>query len=727
MISAGAGRSIGDGQRRYSNLDRLGCAQDREARYSPCVPELTAVTPEVVDQAVFLEEIGIAPDGGSAFVVRRSTDELEYHQEIWAVPLDGGEPRRLTSGPTDTFPRPSPDGHSLAFLRKRAHAGSADGQTAHGTDGKPPTQIWVLPLDGGEAWQLTHEEHDVSGFAWSPDGTRIGFWGWRGPARFIVGKRDDGKEPTARRMAVGGWRVDEVGHVDYRTHLSVIDAVECATAVPLTDGDFDVANPAWDADGRSLVFSAARHELADLYPRPSIWRVSSTPDHGAPAEPVEVLRLRGVAEHAVPSRDGRWLAVAGVDEDGAPDNAEPGLFIAPADGSGPAVPLAADLDLPIGAWLDTDLNGWMSEPSSGVFWRDTESGPELLALVTRRGRSNPWAFPVDAATGAARGAPRLLAEGDAACWQMAVAATGRVVVVGTLGSRAMEVMEPDGTGAYRSVTTIGSAWQASLALPRMENRLIDGPGGAIETWIAHPGQRDAGQRPLVVDIHGGPLGGWAPTPSLEVQMLVGAGFVVALPNIRGSAAYGRDWITPHMGHWGEVDAADILAVIDALVADGTADAGHIGILGLSYGGFLVNWLVGAYPDRFAAAVSENGVSNQVAVWALSWNGPDYNRRAKIGEPFDETGVSALWRQSPLRLAARVCTPLLMLQGEADLVCPPGDNEQLFLVLRALERTVEYVLYPESSHVYAVTGRPDRRRDRHARMLEWFRRYLTPGS
>jgi dipeptidyl aminopeptidase/acylaminoacyl peptidase len=694
---------------------------------------VTPVTPDVVDRAVFLEEIAIAPDGRTAFVVRRSTAGLEYQQEIWAVPLDGGEPRRLTGGPTDTYPRPSPDGHSLAFLRKRAHADAAGQPAAHGAEPKPRTQVWVLPLDGGEAWQLTHEEQDVSGLAWSPNGTRIAFWGWRGQARFLVGVRDDGKEPTARHMSVGGWRMDEIGHVDYHTHLSVIDAAEGATAVALTDGDFDVTNPAWDPDGRSLVFSAARHEQADMYPRPSIWRVTALPSGKAPAEPVEVVRLRGVAEHAVPSPDGRWLAIAGVDEDGAPDDASPGLFVAPADGSASAVPLAADLDLPVGAWLDTDLNGWMTSPTAGPSWRATGDGPELVALVTRHGRSDPWVFPVDQLTGGPRGKSRPLAEGDAACWQMAVAATGRTVVVGTLGSRAMEVMEPDGAGGYRTVTSMGSAWQDGLSLPRMEHRLIDGPGGPIETWIAHPNGADGaaapldGPRPLVVDIHGGPLGGWAPAPSLEVQMLASAGFVVALPNIRGSAAYGRDWIRPHMGHWGEVDAEDVLAVVDALVADGTADGARVGALGLSYGGFLVNWLVGAYPERFAAAVSENGVSNQIAVWALSDTGPDYNRRARLGEPFDEAGVSALWRQSPLRLAARVRAPLLMLQGEADLRCPAADNEQQFLVLRALGRTVEFVLYPESYHVYAITGRPDRRKDRHARMLEWFGRYLAPGG
>ncbi len=682
------------------------------------MPELSAVTPEVIDRAVFLEEVALAPDGDTAYVVRRSTAGLEYHQAIWAVPLDAGDPRRLTVGPADTHPRPAPDGRSLAFLRKRSDA--------YGS--KPRTQVWLLPLDGGEAWQLTHAEHDVAGCAWSPDGERVAFWGWRGPARFMVGARDDGKEPTARRMTTGDWRMDEIGHVDYHTHLSLIDATMDATAVVLTQGDFNVANPAWAADGSTLVFSSARHELADMYPRPSIWQVSAGPMGDTPEDPVEVVRLRGAAEHAVPSPDGRWLAIVGVDVHGAPDDVSPGLFIAAADGSGKAVPVAPELDLPIGAWLDTDLNGWMSSPTTAPAWRTTREGPELVALVTRHGRSDPWAFPIDGDAGRPRGAPYPLAQGDAACWQMAVSRTGRPVVVGTLGSRAMEVMEPDGSGGYRTLTSFGSAWQDGLAMPRMERRLIDGPGGPIETWIAHPGGAAgtvprAAPRPLVVDVHGGPLGGWAPAPSLEVQMLAGAGFIVALPNIRGSAGYGRDWIRPHMGHWGDVDAQDVLAVIDALIADGTVDPARVGILGLSYGGFMVNWLVGAHPERFAAAVSENGVSNQIAVWALSDTGPDYNRRASLGEPFDELGVDRLWQQSPLRLAPRIRTPLLMFQGEADLRCPAGDNEQLFLLLRALGRPAEYVLYPESSHVFAVTGRPDRRRDRHTRMLEWFRRYL----
>jgi dipeptidyl aminopeptidase/acylaminoacyl peptidase len=136
----------------------------------------------------------------------------------------------------------------------------------------------------------------------------------------------------------------------------------------------------------------------------------------------------------------------------------------------------------------------------------------------------------------------------------------------------------------------------------------------------------------------------------------------------------------------------------------------------------VRWLVGT-SDRFAAAVSENGVTNQVSAWANSDSGPEYCRTALLGDPLTPGGVERLWRQSPLRHVASIRTPLLLLQGEGDLRCPPQDNEQLFIALRHLGRTVEYVLYPNEPHKFGNMGRPDRRIDRQTRMLDWFDRYL----
>jgi dipeptidyl aminopeptidase/acylaminoacyl peptidase len=270
---------------------------------------------------------------------------------------------------------------------------------------------------------------------------------------------------------------------------------------------------------------------------------------------------------------------------------------------------------------------------------------------------------------------------------------------------------------------MGSRWLRTSESPQVENRWIEGPDGPIETWLCAPPRAGGTALPLVVDIHGGPVGGWAPAPSLEVRMLTSAGYRVALPNIAGSAGYGGAWITRHLGRWGEADAADLLAVVDRLEQEGLVQDGRVGLLGLSYGGYLVHWLLGAEPERFRAGVSEAGVANQLNDWANSDCGPDYDRRYRLGEPFDEAGVEALWRQSPLRLAPRIRAPLLMFQGEADLRCPPADNEQLFLLLRSLGRTVEYVLYPDSWHAFGVAGRPDRRIDRHERMLDWFQRHL----
>jgi dipeptidyl aminopeptidase/acylaminoacyl peptidase len=249
-----------------------------------------------------------------------------------------------------------------------------------------------------------------------------------------------------------------------------------------------------------------------------------------------------------------------------------------------------------------------------------------------------------------------------------------------------------------------------------------GPGGPIETWIASPAGAGDEPLPTIVDVHGGPLGCWAPAPHNEVTILTGAGYRVVLPNIRGSAGYGRDWIRPQLGDWGGVDADDVHAALDHVIALGLADPDRLGALGLSYGGFMVNWLVGT-SDRFRAAVSENGVTNQVGCWANSDSGPEYCRASLLGDPFTPEGVEKLWRQSPLRHVANVRTPLLMLQAEADLRCPPQDNEQFYVALRHLRREVEYVLYPDESHVYASAGRPDRRIDRMERVLAWFATHL----
>ncbi len=682
-------------------------------------------TPETLREQIVLEEHDLAPDGSFAIVTRRYVEGEEYLSHLWLVPLDGAgaEPRQLTTGTVrDMEPRIAPDGTRVAFTRCAPAADRKD--------------IRILDLRGGESVGPALGELSAVDIAWSPDGGQIAFRARTDPQRFIVGPvpkpgDKDATEPRARHVTTLDYRWDETGYLDRRRQLHVVAAVEGAVPRQLTSLACGVDALAWRPDGRAIAIVADPREDADLRPRTSIWEVGVP--GGAAASPArragggtsplptprEIMALAGPVARPAYSPDGRWLVGVGVDDPDYFDDLSPTLFIGPAEGGAPAVALAPDLDRPVGNWADTDLTGWQGEQSPGPTWDGSDG---VIALVSDRGRTHPWRFLVDPASGRPAGQPIRLAHGDVMAHTLGVG-SDRVTVTATVGARPPELCVVEASGELRPLTTTGSAWTHGLVWPRMRCVDVPGPGGPIETWIASPaGASDDEALPTVVDVHGGPLGAWSPAPSLEVVLLCARGYRVVLPNIRGSCSYGAEWITPQLGDWGGPDAEDVHAALDHVVRLGLADPDRLGALGLSYGGFMVNWLVGT-TNRFRAAVSENGVTNQVSAWAHSDSGPEYCRAARMGDPTTPEGIEQLWRQSPLRNVADVHTPLLLLQSEADQRCPAADNEQYFAALRWLQRTVEYVIYPEEYHGIQAMGRIDRRIDRMTRMLDWFDRYV----
>jgi dipeptidyl aminopeptidase/acylaminoacyl peptidase len=676
--------------------------------------------PNDIRRQVVIEEHDLAADGSFAIVVRRFVQRNAYASELWLVPLEPAErPRRLTRGRVrDTRPRISPDGRRVAFIRREL-----DGS-------ERPGRLMLLRIAGsGRATSALPGNLAVADLAWSPTGDRLAFTAEVEPPRFLVGSEPRAKEsPLARRIRRIDWRYDDAGHVDRWEHLFVADVGSRAKPVQLTEGDHRVEGIAWRPDGRAIAFEADPRPDADIHPRSSIWAVD-LPRRGSRRLPEarEVLALDGWASSPAWSPDGRFVVAVGVAEADPTDEISPGLFVAPTDGSAAPMAVAPELDRPIGDWVDTDLEGWMAAARRGPFWPTANA---IVATVSDRGRSRPWLFPVEPSSGRLVGSAGPLAQGDLTCRSLAVVAPGGRLAgsfLGTNGSRAMELMQFDGIGSdVKTRTTFGSAWQRRVAVPKMRVVEAPGPGGPIEMWIASPPGAGGKPLPTIVNVHGGPLGAWAPAPAIEVHLLTARGYRVVLPNIRGSATYGRHWIRPQLGDWGGVDAADVHAALDHVIALGLADPDRLGVLGLSYGGFMVHWLIGT-SDRFKAAVSENGVTNQVSSWANSDTGVEYNRAALLGDPLTRDGMLKLWRQSPLSNVANIRTPLLMFQGEADRRCPPGDNEQLFIALRVLGREVEYVLYPDEFHTFAVTGRPDRRIDRMTRMLDWFDRHIARGA
>ena len=667
----------------------------------------TRPTPsELVRAQVAIDAHALAADGSWLVYVRRTVVRGAYRRHLWRISTAGGRPRQLTNGEVnDTSPEISPNGKRIAFLRASANLAAPEKERL--------AQAWIVDALGGDPVPLGRLSHGVEGLRWSPDSRSLALLAPTPEARFLVGERSarngDAPAPTARRITRMDFRNDE-GYRDRRTHLWLVPARRRAHPRQLTRGDFDVESPSWAPDGQSIAFAADMTPDAVINPQTAIFIVSAT---GGDAR--ELARLRGDLVAPAWSPNGRWLAAFGTDVEDPPEAHQPEVWVIDARG-GQARSRSANLDLPAGVWVGSHLN--RTDEPEGPLWLDDTS---LVALLTVRGRSIPWRFHLNG------GAEALVDPERRVIASGLQAASGTVVVNAQVDGSASELAVVRGEKPQR-LTRNGAAWQRSFPLPRLDEMQLAGPAGQIQTWVYSPAdeRRTRGAPkpalPVILDIHGGPTGAWGPGTSLDAIALTAAGYRVVRPNIRGSAGFGAEWVDGLGPRWGEADAADILAVVDGLIQDGLAEEGRVGVMGLSYGGFLVNWLVGV-TERFKAAVSENGVTNQVTAWAECHFGIYDTGRAGLGDPLSEEGMFALWSRSPLRNVANVHTPLLMLQAEEDRVCPASDNVQFFAALRALGREVEYVLYPEEHHVMQSIGRPDRRIDRLDRILAWFAQHL----
>jgi dipeptidyl aminopeptidase/acylaminoacyl peptidase len=651
----------------------------------------------LVNGQVAIESFSLGPDGTVVFAARR-VERGAYVSHLWSVPWSGGRATRLTSGRVrDSSPAISPDGALVAFARAPVGVEGAE------------AQLWILPLRrGARPWRLTRQKHGAGTPRWSPDGSRLAFLGQAGDHRFLVGVERRKRSPLARRLTRTDFRDDESGHLSRRTHLWTITPLRGAGAQQLTVGDFDVSEPCWAPDGTWLAFSADVEADANILPRTRIFRVAVEGGRHRP-----LAELAGNASAPAISPEGRTLAFIGNDVPDPGDEELARLWIKPLRGGQPRC-LSATLDRSLGngAWADLV----MADDAPGPVWLADGS---LVGLIGDRGRNVPYRFTRDSEP------LPLLAEDQLVGAGLAVAGE-RIAMTAGIAGRAAEIYALDGwqspPAQLRRLTTMGSGWQRRGGTPTWEEHWVAGPGGRIQAWVVSAADAPSGPLPTVVDLHGGPTGSAGPGGTMDSLLLTAHGYRVVRPNVRGSDTFGSGWIGALAGRWGIADAKDVEAVVAALVAKGLVDPSRVGIMGLSYGGFLTQWLAGT-SGTFGAAVAENGVANQASAWGTSYFGVHYNRRARLGDPLTDDGHARLWRTSPLRNAARFRTPLLMLQAEDDQICPAADNIQLFTALKVLEREVEMILYPEEHHEMKNTGRPDRRIDRMERVLAWFDRYL----
>ena len=640
----------------------------------------TPFKPEHVLQQVVISAVAVAPDASSVVYLRRTVEDGKYARRLWRTDFEGRTHDQLTSArANDGRPRFSPDGKHLVFISDRT--------------GKP--QVWILNLAGGEPRQLTDLPSGVAAADWSPDGQKLLLIAPSGRQRFIKGNPED---PTARAIRDYTWRFDGVGVRDQYNSVWVMDA-DGGQPERLTEPDYSADAAAWSPDRRQIAFLADRTESRGLEELPAVWVMSAEG-----GEPKQVRSMMGgiLALAWAPSPR---IAYLGIDHEGSPGWADVELHVEDKQ-------LARDRHLNIQVTSYGDYQDGEQFGAPPLAWHDENS---VVALVSHRGYSHPYRFSVD-------GEVEALAEPEATCSSIATGG-GKTVVIAATSDHPNDVFAVE-DGKLKRLTTDGSSWYGPFSRKVEHFELKHADGHAIDTWWIPAGGDHATKAPLVIDVHGGPYSSFGPTPWLEMNALSDAGIHVIYSNPRGSVSYGEKYAKDLEGVWGDPDGSDLLRIINWAVDERKiTDRKTIGIMGLSYGGFLTNYMLGAHPGVFAAAVSENPVTDLLGEWATSDFGRYIGRRA-IGTQSPWEDIDAFLSRSPFVKMHQNHAPLLLLHAENDMRCPPGNSEMVFHILRTLGREVEMVRYPGESHIMLGIGRPDRRVDRIERMVDWFQKHLS---
>jgi dipeptidyl aminopeptidase/acylaminoacyl peptidase len=709
------------------------------------IPTDPALSPDGELVAVTLQTVARARDG--------------YRHAIWCVRADGSTPpRRLTIGARhDTFARFSPDGRTLAFLSDRRPL--VEDEPDAPTDREDERQVHLLPIDGGEAVRLTDLPRGAGAFAWSPDGKWL-----------VVQSASQGatrKEDARTRRKDPPPKPGETPRSDYRyldrlqnmlngpgfiyDRIENLWLVEVASGAArrLTTGPTSHEHPAWSPDGTRIAYTAQGGRDPDLSWQHDI--------HVIEVETGRNLRVtdgRG-STFDCPTwlPDGRTLAVMGnrLPRMGGSRN---DLWLFAADGSenrtGQGRNLTGHADLMPGSAMVSDVT-----PGEYAHLAISPDGAFVLFTAPVAGSYELWRASRET------GAVERLTEGEhyLSGWHSAARPHGglRVAAVRSavteLGDVHVIDLRADGSAApaagrgaagpaagrgaagpavgrgaaaqLRQVTAFNDEVLAELEVRPAEERWVTVDGRRIQGWLLRCATAEGGTAPLVLQIHGGPhsLYGWS--PCWEFQVLAGRGMSVLYTNPRGSEGYGEDFNSANLPDWGEGPTADVMAHVDAVIAEGIADPGRLGVTGGSYGGYLTNWIIG-HTDRFAAALTARCVSDLTSLMLTGDLAGGIFGIFEFGkQPWEDPELYR--RLSPITYAENIRTPLLIQHSENDLRCPIGQAEALFAVLRTLRRPVRFMRVPNETHELTRSGTPFRRVENLVQVESWFAHFLVAGT
>jgi dipeptidyl aminopeptidase/acylaminoacyl peptidase len=627
----------------------------------------------------------LSPDGHTALyrITEATADGGRSH--LWLAEIATKTSRQLTFDPAglkleDYSGEKSgdwmTDGSAVLFLAKRGEH----------------TQLFRLPINGGEAHpfdlkiapllkpseipdaiqtsksptnaaeQNEPQPLDVSSYVVAPDGKNIAILA------------DDPESPAERAQKKDKGDATWVDHQLHGTHLFVLDPITAKltpTAIPI-----DVQSVAWSPDSSQLlVVTEAPNHASDLGPARKAYLVSAaTPDRIT-----EVKELPSTIDEIVWSADGRGIffhAQSAVD-------APPGyLDLYRLDlGSKSIQNFTREFNGSIdhGAPIRLKGGGVLESVAIGVRTTALQIG-STAAKPTELRFSTPLtgAFNTNA--------------NESGWLYIGAGSTQPLTLYYTtdLNQPARALNIPPMTPANsRSVESKLIQWKSDQL--------------TIEGLLYLPPTNASQRVPLIVDVHGGPSGAWQDGYDQFVGLLVGQGWAVFRPNIRGSSNYGAAFVASNKNDLGGGDYRDLMAGVEYVVKNFPVDPDRLGLFGYSYGGEMAGFVEG-HTNRFKAIVSGAPVIDQYSEYGTE-DGSWYDRWY-FGKPWEH--VADAWRQSPLAGASKAATPFLLLQGEADKTDPLGQSQEMYRALRQMGVPVELVTYPREDHgplIHGIVGFP----------------------
>jgi dipeptidyl aminopeptidase/acylaminoacyl peptidase len=494
----------------------------------------------------------------------------------------------------------------------------------------------------------------------------------------------------------------------------------CTAAVPkarqVTMGDFSEGEITWARDGSKMFFTSDRVKES-YYSPPSavIYEVSA-----AGGEIHKVAAIDGAIRALALSPDGGRLAfVAELNRgDGVVQRSysQPDLFVTATELGSTPKNLTANYDFDIGDGVGGDQAPPRGDGESKPFW--SADGRSIFVGAAAEGRVNIQR--IDSETGAVAA----VTKGDHALLSYSATPDGsKMALLVSTPTNIGRVFAADASSGQMTLVTDANA-ELFAKLHLTEPEMIwykSFDGRRIQAWVQRPPDFETGRKyPLILDIHGGPHSAYGYVFDHELQWMAAKGYVVLYPNPRGSTSYGQEFGNIIQYAYPGDDFKDLMAGVDELIARGWVDPDKLGVTGGSGGGLLTNWVIG-HTDRFKAAVSQRSIAD----WAGFWYTADFAQFTSFwfrGAPWEQE--ADFKARSPITYIQNVHTPLMLIEGEADLRTPSADGgEQMFRALKYLKRATVMVRFPGESHELSRSGKPVHRVERLDHIVGWFDKYL----